>query len=78
MNQQALAGRFGQWMRVNLDGLLRVRNSLHRPVRRCLNVAKCPIEVLLPRVWGVITSSVRRQNALDNLGLFVAAALGKI
>ncbi len=77
--KQVLTGRFSRWIDINLAALLRVEKNLTPSCQKMSDkLRQARSKPLLPRVLDVIESGVRRQSALGNVALLVAALLGKI
>jgi glycosyltransferase involved in cell wall biosynthesis len=76
---QLLEGRFRAWMDVNLAALARIETRLtaeNAQVLRTFRAARAA--PLMGRLIGLARSGITRQSLIDNLGLYLAAALNRI
>jgi hypothetical protein len=71
--------RFHQWSDANMRALGRIEGMMlpeHRKTYERFRNSRC--RSFLPRLYGLASAGVYRETALDNFGLLVAAAVGRI
>jgi len=76
---QLLEGRFRVWTDINLAALARIESRLtpqNAQVLRTFRAARAAS--VMGRLIGLVRSGITRQSFLDNLGLYLAAALNRI
>jgi glycosyltransferase involved in cell wall biosynthesis len=77
--QQMLRGRLRQWNDMNIAALDRIRDRIVPANRRVLDTFRLARSGgAAGRVSGLYRSGVRRQTFVGNVGLFVAAATGRL
>jgi len=74
-----LQGGFRQWTDINMNALPAIESHL-TPENRQAFRQFCAIRAapLVPRLIGLFRSGIYRQTTLDNLGLYLAAALNRL
>jgi glycosyltransferase involved in cell wall biosynthesis len=75
-----LEGRFKLWADLNLKALSCIETRLtpqNRQILEAFKVARAQ-KSLIPRLIGVARSGIYRQSFIDNLGLYIAAALNRL
>ncbi|MBL8644803.1 MAG: glycosyltransferase family 2 protein [Rhodospirillaceae bacterium] len=76
---QLLEGRFRAWTDTNINALRAIESRLTPQNRRVLEeFADARARPLMPRLIGVARSGIYRQTFIDNLGLYLAAALNRL
>ncbi|MBL8629483.1 MAG: glycosyltransferase family 2 protein [Rhodospirillaceae bacterium] len=73
-------GRFKLWTDINLKALLRIESRLtpkNQQILADFNAARAQ-KGLIPRLIGVARSGIYRQSFIDNVGLYLAAALNRL
>lgn len=76
---QLLEGRFRHWADINLKALSTIQLRLTPENQQVLaTFAAARTKPLIPRLIGVARSGITRQTFIDNVGLYLAAALNRL
>ncbi len=72
-------GRYRRWIDTNMAALARIESALTPENRRVYaEFTGARAKPLIARLIGVARSGIYRQSFLDNLGLYLAAALNRL
>lgn len=76
---ELIKGRFRAWTDINIAALRTIESHLTPQNRRVLQqFSAARTAPLIPRLIGVARSGIYRQTFIDNLGLYLAAALNRL
>jgi glycosyltransferase involved in cell wall biosynthesis len=76
---QMLLSRFRRWNDLNIRALERIQDDMPQDNRRAFDLFRHARTLsLLPRIYGLLRSGVRRETMLENVHLALAALVGQI
>lgn len=76
---QLMEGRFRDWTDINLKALTAIQPRLTPENQKVLaTFAEARAKPLIPRLIGLARSGITRQSFIDNVGLYLAAALNRL